>query len=523
MTSKLPFLPGYNVDVEIKTRHNKSHVFDVENGVRKEVALGGSEAIDPASIKVDPKGLTTNTWAGADFGGQRLPAWVAYDRKVLRFFAFFKEAVFSSAIETYRVRRCVIYYYLEDDSVHIAEPKVENSGIPQGVLIRRHRVPKADNSYLDMSDLAIGAELSVYGRVFKITDADAFTRDYYAKNGVELAPSLEAPVDSFTKRNTVEERTFKKLMHPMKEHMEASLGKQMGINIAATKKFLANDGKVLRFYCTFRDDKLFGEIRPFIVHYFLADDTVEVLEVKDANSGRDGCPALLKRQRLPKNFNDLSADCSAIGNIANDPSIKYYSEGDLKIGMDLIVYGRPLTIIGCDGFTKKFYLDNFGATEDDFPAITTEGEPDKQYYIEAPPHNGIGTEEDSLSSFIYLVPKIPKIDYRKMMENDGIILRYEAKFVNPASEDVNRRFIISFFMSNDTVQIFEKFQRNSGFIGGNFLERSRQTNLDNLGKYFQCGDFEVGKIVNINTFAFEIVGVDVYTEKFMQANASLWA
>jgi hypothetical protein len=28
-------------------------------------------------------------------------------------------------------RRCLIYLYLEDDSIHVAEPKQQNSGIPQ--------------------------------------------------------------------------------------------------------------------------------------------------------------------------------------------------------------------------------------------------------------------------------------------------------------------------------------------------------------------------------------------------------
>ena len=40
------------------------------------------------------------------------PAWVAFDRKVLRFNCYFKEAVTESRIENYRVRNCVLYYYV---------------------------------------------------------------------------------------------------------------------------------------------------------------------------------------------------------------------------------------------------------------------------------------------------------------------------------------------------------------------------------------------------------------------------
>lgn len=40
-------------------------------------------------------------------------------------------------------------------------------------------------------------------------------------------------------------------------------------------------GKVLRFFCVW-DDRggLFGDRRPYVVHYYLEDDTVEINEVK---------------------------------------------------------------------------------------------------------------------------------------------------------------------------------------------------------------------------------------------------
>ena len=61
----------------------------------------------------------------------QVPAWVAYDRKVLRFYAYFTETVPESPLETERVRRMTIYFYLEDDSIHIAEQSSVNSGMPQ--------------------------------------------------------------------------------------------------------------------------------------------------------------------------------------------------------------------------------------------------------------------------------------------------------------------------------------------------------------------------------------------------------
>jgi hypothetical protein len=50
---------------------------------------------------------------------------------VLRYFCYFKESVTDRREENFRVRKCTIYYYLEDGSIHIGEPKQDNSGITQ--------------------------------------------------------------------------------------------------------------------------------------------------------------------------------------------------------------------------------------------------------------------------------------------------------------------------------------------------------------------------------------------------------
>lgn len=55
-----------------------------------------------------------------------VPAHVAFDKKVLLFFAYFKQTVHESSNEYYRVRPVKVYYYLEDDSIAVVEPVVNN-------------------------------------------------------------------------------------------------------------------------------------------------------------------------------------------------------------------------------------------------------------------------------------------------------------------------------------------------------------------------------------------------------------
>ena len=65
------------------------------------------------------------------------------DKKVLRFFGHFHETVPDGVgAETSRVRNVHILYHLEDDTLALVEPRLHNSGLDQGVLIKRHRIPK---------------------------------------------------------------------------------------------------------------------------------------------------------------------------------------------------------------------------------------------------------------------------------------------------------------------------------------------------------------------------------------------
>ena len=90
------------------------------------VCTGGQPLPGQTSSKnasVFPQGL----------GGDK-PAWVAFDRQVLRFYAYFQEAVHEKRVEQFRIRRSIILFYLEDDTIQVNEPRQENSGVPQGKL-----------------------------------------------------------------------------------------------------------------------------------------------------------------------------------------------------------------------------------------------------------------------------------------------------------------------------------------------------------------------------------------------------
>lgn len=59
--------------------------------------------------------------------------------------------------------------------------------------------------------------------------------------------------------------------------------------------------QVLRFYACWDDSRRpFGDKMPFVLHYYLSDDTMEVREVRRRNDGRDPWPLLVRRMPIPK-------------------------------------------------------------------------------------------------------------------------------------------------------------------------------------------------------------------------------
>lgn len=96
---------------------------------------------------------------------------------MLRFYGYFRQEVLHSPDEHFRIRPVVIYYHLEDDSMCVTEPPVENSGIPQGKLIKRQRLTKNQHGDLyHWKDLNVGMDMSLFETVYRITHCDPFTQ-----------------------------------------------------------------------------------------------------------------------------------------------------------------------------------------------------------------------------------------------------------------------------------------------------------------------------------------------------------
>lgn len=424
---------------------------------------------------------------------QFVPAYVVYDKMVLRFGGFFKEAVHESALETYRVRRVQVQFYLEDDSIAVCEPHQPNSGLTQGTLVKRQLVPRGDGSYYGLADLNVGQQVTFYGRTIRLTTCDEFTRKFMADQGIEV------PADEPQPRNPYDDARVQLETYSRSHTTDLSQDKLL--------RFLQDDGKVLRFYAVWEDaDRLSKQLRPFAVQYFLADDTVEVREMHSPNDGTDQFPLLLHRSKLPKRFEGLR-------DFGAQPTDVYTAE-DFFIGMTLNVFERQMLLYDCDGFTRTWYRTHLNRDMNAIELSTPAPPPARPA---PPPWNGFGSDEDSLGSVNCLEPKPPKKDQVKLMQNDGKVLRFEAKVVTSSEIDKNRKYIISFFLADDTISVFEPPIRNSGIEGGKVLER-RQCCYRGTLTPIRVTDFYVGATVEINCTKYLLTDADEYALRYMEVH-----
>merc|ERR1719379_241461 len=518
--SALPNLPGYTLAPRKTGNHGRTQGFGYIRGVPMVLREPGQPRDDkPKFVKVPKAG---DTWKQGSFPEatsrdifkapnpsefDELPAWDALDRHVLRFFGYFKEAVPESNMEDYRVRRAIIYYYLEDYTMHITEPRIDNSGIPQGTLIRRHRFPGPSGERLKPEDLLVGMDLNVYGKNIRVIDCDAFTRAYFQQLDppVEQGDALPVPGDAFQENlkgamnaDPALKRNYEKL------YREMMLG---GGHINADmQQFMENDRKVCRFFATM-DDLMTAqyECRPFTLLYFLADDTVEIREQYPLNCGRDNFPIYFRRGKVRKgNF-----ECVGPGDPVPDASVWVRIE-DFFVGTRITLLNKEFFVYDADDYTRRYFEAAMGVKLADKIDVRL---PERE--VPRPPtpdYTGYGSWDDSMASVMNLIPKAPRKDFHKLMYNNNKILRFTAKFANPKPEDVLRRFVFNFYMWDDTMSIHEPPQRNLGIITGKFLEKAVHLN-QKTGRLFEPKDCLPGNIVQVMNWEFVMMEMDEFTRK----------
>jgi hypothetical protein len=362
-----------------------------------------------------------------------VPSFVVTGETVCRFYAYVVQQLVDNNKEPERLRKVEILMYQSDMTLEIKEVKVASGGLVP-LTLKRHQVmkPATDGQYehqpfYTIFDCTANAVLNIYNSYYTLVDADRSTRLHMNQRGIEFGEAAPYPSIGFNASAS--------WVSVVDTINEARLASQRESQDKAMKFFEYNT-QVLRYFGIWQDRS--GNSNTVKVHYFLADDTIEVVTLYGKNDGRDHVPKFLKRMKIRRPAPD-GADVKPGGSLLmastfEDPldiSIQpYYKWTDFSIGSSIRFAGIGILISDADDFTRQFYRNN--GTPLSSPVEQAQA-PKRKYSIRIPPHNGIGSEEDSLQTCKgSLIPRAPKKDGAKAAMFSGQVLRYKSKLANPS-------------------------------------------------------------------------------------------
>ncbi|CAH1104815.1 unnamed protein product [Psylliodes chrysocephalus] len=513
----IPKLPGYSFTDPTKQKFHVSQTFNIRNGYRiarnNFCGIGGTEIASNSArfvgandcIRFDPS--LTYGRTKTDVPPLFKPHYALYANRNLSFDGFFKQGILDSPNEFYRVRRVRILYYLEDDTISVFEPPLRNSGINQGRIVKRGRVPKNEKGdHWHWKDLNVGLDIMLYGIVYHTVNCDKWTREYMASQGLIMNEPEEMPEDPY-----IFDRQIKAKSNFTKTKS----------NVDKLRKFLEYDGKVLRFKAVWDDrENEYGELMRFEIFYFLSDDTVSVKEIHRKNDGRDPYCMLLRKVKLPKRYNDTPPSYPAIYLELTPAEVtEYYQPINFQIGETIFVLGRDMLLYDCDKFTRDYFQKALGITQKEAFSIEDPVPPKPPKPM--PPHDGFGSLEDSFQNTKTFIIKPYRKNFTMSTVNANKYLKYEMVMDAVHPEDTIRRFVMMYSLGDGTCKIREPPIKNSGIMGGTYL---RPTMLIKPGSerlnpdYYTPVDFYIGAMISIFKQRFIIVGADLYVYRYMMAN-----
>lgn len=274
----------------------------------------------------------------------------------------------------------------------------------------------------------------------------------------------------------------------------------------------ALERQVLRFYGYFKEavveTNLENErVRHVTIIYYLEDDTAQMSEKKQENSGIwQG--QLIKRHRFP----------------GTDGGYLHWK--DLRVGENLFLYGRTIRLTDCDPYTRDF----FNAHGEGQPPEEPSEEDD---FVRSMPkkgaYHGIARTAERQYREMMMGGGHVNADMQQFLEWDRKVLRFYAVQDDLSSVNFERRpFLVLYFLSDDQVEIREQYPLNCGrdnfpifFRKGPLKKGGHEVRgpLDDRLKKENCigvNDFQIGQYTELLGYQFYIYDADEYTRRYYE-------
>lgn len=180
-----------------------------------------------------------------------------------------------------------------------------------------------------------------------------------------------------------------------------------------------------------------ARVRRLVILYYLVDDTVEINECKEMNSGLPQ-GLFLVRSKLEKKSDSNQKE--------------YYNVTDFEVGKSIDIYGKSVTLFDCDQYTREFYR-NHGVTQGNPLTV-----PEDSFHIMKQQSKIVHKKDNLMKDYLEHRQGGGKVKNQKQfLENDRRVLKFNA------SHD-SLKYVINYYLADDTVEIKELFFNNSGRI-----------------------------------------------------------
>ncbi|KDD74261.1 hypothetical protein H632_c1450p0, partial [Helicosporidium sp. ATCC 50920] len=285
-----------------------------------------------------------------------------------------------------------------------------------------------------------------------------------------------------------------------------------------TQQYLAYAKHVLRFFCLWNDSgSLFGDWHRLRLHYYLEDDSVELVEDQEAGGKSK---IFLRRAHVP-----AGPRSAAMQSGMNKPV--NLAPREILPGRHVNVHGREFFVYDMDSFTRSWLQDREGLPPStlgpvDVAALLPRRAPAP--VAELPPHNGFGQPEDSAQNCRRLVPTPPPKDQYRLLNKSKVTLGFKCLLVEDPQRkrtllndtERARYFYLSMYGADDSIAIYEPPNQMAGVVGGTFLRRTRVMRDEKRQLWYTSHDAYIGATLNVAGRSWLLVDADPYTLQYME-------
>ncbi|MCP9263128.1 hypothetical protein DINM_006474 [Dirofilaria immitis] len=220
-----------------------------------------------------------------------------------------------------------LLYHLTDHTISLIEPHIPNNSILQDPTFTHQRVPILDRNYgqnyLHWSDLNVSKDIHLFSRTYRITACDHQTR------GIEVNEEEEIPMEPWIRNQDKQQSSNK--------NKESEDGK---FEWKREKVDYSDAPPKLHLLACWLDGT---SVRTFHMIVHTIDDTVALVENTCGFSGQ----LFLKGTNFPSS--------KKVSNVR-----RFYHSNEIRPGLWVEVYTRPMFIFSCEGPETRNFLKRFG-------------------------------------------------------------------------------------------------------------------------------------------------------------------